>query len=102
MLLVYRVLSVSQQSSYSSSSSSLFESYSFVRTDVASRPVIFVLILDYKSNPEYKSNDFLCKEGDAKKYIGSAETSFKVRYANPNLSFQNEKYRNSSDLSKHF
>ena len=48
------------------------------------------------------SNDSLRKEGDAKKYIGLAKTSFKVKYANPRLSFHNEKYRNSTDLLKHF
>ena len=54
----------------------------------------------YRNRPF--SNDFLRKEGDAKKYIGLAETSFKVRYANSKLSFHNEKYRDSTDLSKHF
>ena len=48
------------------------------------------------------SNNFLRREGDTKKYIGLAETSFKVRYANPKLSFHYEKYRSSTDLSKHF
>ena len=41
------------------------------------------------------------EQDEAKKYIGLAETSFKVRYANHKTSFHNEKYRNSTELSKH-
>ena len=82
-----------------------------MRTDVASRAqielaAIFVLILDFKSNPEYKSTVvfqtiFYVKVMPISE-IGLAETSFKVINANPKLSFHNEKYRNSTDLSKHF
>ena len=51
---------MSQQSSYSSWHSSLFDCHGFVRTDVAWRAkielaAIFVLIFDNKSNPENKS-----------------------------------------------
>ena len=41
------------------------------------------------------------EQDEAKQYIGLAETSFKVRYANHKTSFHNEKYRNSTELSKH-
>ena len=41
------------------------------------------------------------EQDEAKKYSGLAETSFKVRYGNHKTSFHNEKYRNSTELSKH-
>lgn len=34
-------------------------------------------------------------------YIGLTETQFKTRYRNHTLSFRNEKYKNSTELSKH-
>ena len=36
------------------------------------------------------------------KYIGLCETTFKTRYANHKKSFNNEKYKNSTALSKEF
>jgi hypothetical protein len=38
---------------------------------------------------------------DTHTYIGLAETSFKARYRNHVSSFNNERYRNSTELSKH-
>ena len=38
---------------------------------------------------------------DESSYVGLAEGKFKTRYANHNTSFRYEKYRNSTELSKH-
>ena len=38
---------------------------------------------------------------DESSYVGLAEGKFKTRYANHNTSFRHEKYRNSTELSKH-
>lgn len=38
---------------------------------------------------------------ETKTYTGLTETPFKVRYANHTLSFRNDRYRNSTELSKH-
>ena len=41
------------------------------------------------------------EQDEAQHYIGLADTSFEVGYANHKTSFYNEKYRNSTELSKH-